>query len=388
MTKIASFSFSTVPHLVSETGAAARLGQLVNTHFPQARRAMIVTDPGFLRTGLVEAPVRDLETHKLAVHVYSEVMADPPEQIVSSAVEFARQHDIDIVIGLGGGSSMDVAKLIAVLAGSDQCLVQIYGIGNVTGKRLPLVQVPTTAGTGSEVTNIAIVTTGETTKMGVVAPQLYADLAILDAELTLGLPPMVTAATGIDAMVHAIEAFTSKHKKNPMSDMLARQALVLLSKNLITACENGSNLEARQAMLQGAYFAGQAFSNSPVAAVHALAYPIGGIFHVPHGLSNSLVLPHVLRFNVPEAVHHYAEIAAIIVPHVEGSTEARAEALIVAMQQIAKMTGIETTLQQVGIKESDLDRLAEDAMKQTRLLGNNPREVTRDDARAIYAAAL
>jgi alcohol dehydrogenase class IV len=388
MTKTASFSFSTVPHLVSETGAAARLGQLVSIHFPQARRAMIVTDPGFLRTGLVEAPVRDLETHKLAVHVYSEVMADPPEQIVLSAVEFARQHGIDIVIGLGGGSSMDVAKLIAVLAGSDQGLLQIYGIGNVTGKRLPLVQVPTTAGTGSEVTNIAIVTTGETTKMGVVAPQLYADLAILDAELTLGLPPMVTAATGIDAMVHAIEAFTSKHKKNPMSDMLARQALVLLSKNLITACENGSNLEARQAMLQGAYFAGQAFSNSPVAAVHALAYPIGGIFHVPHGLSNSLVLPHVLRFNMPEALHLYAEIAAIIVPHVEGSTEARAEALIVAMQQIATMTGIETTLQQVGIKESDLDRLADDAMKQTRLLGNNPREVTRDDARAIYAAAL
>lgn len=388
MTKIASFSFSTVPQLLSEPGAAARLGQLVSTHFPLARRAMIVTDPGFLRTGLVEAPARDLETHKLAVHVYSKVMADPPEQIVLGAVEFARQHGIDIVIGLGGGSSMDVAKLIAVLAGSGESLGQIYGIGNVTGKRLPLVQMPTTAGTGSEVTNIAIVTTGETTKMGVVAPQLYADLAVLDAELTLGLPPMVTAATGIDAMVHAIEAFTSKHKKNPMSDMLACQALALLSKNLITACENGSNLQARQAMLLGAYFAGQAFSNSPVAAVHALAYPIGGIFHVPHGLSNSLVLPHVLRFNMPEAVHHYAEIAGIIVPHVEGSTEARAEALIVAMQQIAKMTGIETTLQQVGIKESDLDRLADDAMKQTRLLGNNPREVTRNDARAIYAAAL
>jgi alcohol dehydrogenase len=307
---------------------------------------------------------------------------------VLSAVEFARRHRIDIVIGIGGGSSMDVAKLIAVLAGSDQALGQIYGIGNVTGKRLPLVQVPTTAGTGSEVTNIAIVTTGATTKMGVVAPQLYADLAILDAALTLGLPPLVTAATGIDAMVHAIEAFTSKHKKNPMSDMLARQALTLLSDNIITACENGSDLKARQAMLLGACFAGQAFANAPVAAVHALAYPIGGIFHVPHGLSNSLVLPHVLRFNMPEAAGHYAEIAAIIAPHAEGSSEARAEALIISMQRIATMTGIETTLQQVGIKESDLDRLADDAMKQTRLLGNNPRELTRDDARAIYAAAL
>jgi alcohol dehydrogenase len=224
--------------------------------------------------------------------------------------------------------------------------------------------------------------------MGVVAPQLYADLAILDAELTLGLPAMVTAATGIDAMVHAIESFTSKHKKNPVSDLLARQALKLLSGNLIAACENGGNLAARQAMLLGACFAGQAFSNAPVAAVHALAYPIGGIFHVPHGLSNALVLPHVLRFNLPAATELYADLAAIVVPHVEGSTAARAEALIVAMQQIAKITGIETTLQQVGIQESDLDRLADDAMLQTRLLGNNPRALTRADAHAIYSAAL
>jgi alcohol dehydrogenase class IV len=385
---MSAFSFSTVPHLVSQPGAAAQLGLHVSTHFPKARRALIVTDPGFLRTGLIDAPTRDLEQHDLSVHIYADVVADPPEHVVLKAVEFARQHDVDVVIGFGGGSSMDVAKLIAVLAGSSQSLSQVYGIGNVSGDRLPLVQVPTTAGTGSEVTNIAIVTTGETTKMGVVAPQLYADLAVLDAELTLGLPPLVTAATGIDAMVHAIEAFTSKHKKNPMSDMLARQALSLLSRNLITACENGSDLRARQAMLLGAFFAGQAFSNSPVAAVHALAYPIGGIFHVPHGLSNSLVLPHVLRFNMPEAVDHYAEIAGIIAPHVDGSQEARAEALIAAMQQIARATGIETTLQQVGVTEADLDRLADDAMKQTRLLGNNPREMTRADARAIYAAAL
>jgi alcohol dehydrogenase len=258
----------------------------------------------------------------------------------------------------------------------------------VKGSRLPLVQIPTTAGTGSEVTNIAIVTTGATTKMGVVAPQLYADLALLDAELTLGLPSQVTAATGIDAMVHAIEAYTTRHKKNPLSDVLARKALGLLSANLITACEEGKNLAARQAMLLGAMLAGQAFSNAPVAAVHALAYPIGGIFHVPHGLSNSLVLPHVLRFNAPEAAGLYAELAEIVVPAATGSAEARAEALVVAMQQIAIITGIERTLQQVGIKETDLDRLADDAMLQTRLLGNNPRTVTREDARAIYAAAL
>jgi alcohol dehydrogenase len=384
----AAFNFSTVGHIISDPGAARRLGQLVAERFPAVRRAVLVTDAGFLRTGLADMPRQDLAEHGISVEVFSDVVADPPEAVVNNAVQFARRHDAELVIGLGGGSSMDVAKLVAVLANSQQALADIYGIGKVTGARLPLVQVPTTAGTGSEVTNIAIVTTGETTKMGVVAPQLYADLAVLDATLTLGLPPVVTAATGIDAMVHAIEAYTSKHKKNPMSDMLARQALSLLSRNLIPACENGANLEARQAMLLGACLAGQAFSNAPVAAVHALAYPVGGIFHVAHGLSNSLVLPHVLRFNLPFAAAHYAELAGFVVPDASGSEEARAHALIVATQQIATVTGIETTLQQVGIAESDLDRLADDAMLQTRLLGNNPREVTREDARAIYAAAL
>jgi len=388
MSASTAFQFQTVAHLVSEPGAASRLGQLVGDYFPSARRVLIVTDAGFLRTGLAEAPRRDLERLGATVHVFSGVVADPPEAVVNAAVDFARKAGIELVVGLGGGSSMDVAKLVAVLAGSDQQLVDVYGIGNVKGTRLPLVQVPTTAGTGSEVTNIAIVTTGATTKMGVVAPQLYADLAVLDASLTLGLPPLVTAATGIDAMVHAIEAYTSRHKKNPVSDMLARQALSLLSANLVTACTNGADLGARQAMLLGASLAGQAFSNAPVAAVHALAYPIGGIFHVAHGLSNSLVLPHVLRFNMPHAVQHYAELAGIVVPHAGGSDEARAEALIGAMQQIATVAGIETTLQQVGITEADLDRLADDAMLQTRLLGNNPREVMRADARAIYAAAL
>jgi alcohol dehydrogenase len=388
MSTIPAFSFSTVPSILSEPGAAGRLGQVVRERYPTVRRVLLVTDAGFLRTGLVEAPQRSLEQHGMQVAVCSDVRADPPEAVVHAAVEFARRHGTELVIGLGGGSSMDVAKLVAVLAASDQPLNEMYGIGKVSGARLPLVQVPTTAGTGSEVTNIAIVTTGETTKMGVVAPQLYADLALLDASLTLGLPPVVTAATGIDAMVHAIEAYTSRHKKNPLSDMLAREALALLSRNLVRACEEGNNLQVRQSMLLGACLAGQAFSNAPVAAVHALAYPIGGIFHVPHGLSNSLVLPHVLRFNLPSATRQYAELAGIVVPHASGSEEARAQALIVAMQQVAKITGIETTLQQVGIVEGDLDRLADDAMLQTRLLGNNPCDLTRADIRAIYAAAL
>jgi len=384
----APFNFSTVPNIVSESGMAKRLGELVAQHFPGSRRALLVTDNGFLKTGLVDAPIASLKSAGLSVAIYSDVVADPPEAVVLNAVGQARQHETDLVIGLGGGSSMDVAKLIAVLAGSDQELKTMYGIGNVKGDRLPLVQIPTTAGTGSEVTPISIVTTGATTKMGVVSPKLYADLAILDAELTLGLPSKVTAATGIDAMVHAIEAYTTKHKKNPLSDMLAQKALELLSRNILVACEDGKNLAARQAMLLGAMLAGQSFANAPCAAVHALAYPIGGIFHVPHGLSNSLVLPHVLRFNAPSAAKLYAELADIVAPGASGSAEAKTEALIRQMDEIARRTGIETQLRQVGVAESDLDRMADDAMLQTRLLTNNPREVTRADARAIYAAAL
>ena len=383
-----AFAFNTVASIVSEPGAAARLGQIVAERFADVRRVLIVTDPGFLRTGLLEPARASLEQQGLSVSIFSKVVADPPEHVIHAAVQAAREPQAELIIGFGGGSSMDVAKLVAVLAGSSQPLKDIYGIGNVKGQRLPLVQVPTTAGTGSEVTNIAIVTTGETTKMGVVAPQLYADLALLDAALTLGLPPLVTAATGIDAMVHAIEAYTSKFKKNPLSDNLAREALRLISANLMIAVEDGANLEARQAMLLGACLAGQAFSNAPVAAVHALAYPIGGIFHVPHGLSNSLVLPHVLRFNASHAAPLYAELADIVVPGCSGTPEERTEALIAAMQQIAARTGIQTRLEEMGIAEADLDRLADDAMLQTRLLGNNPRELTRADARAIYAAAL
>uniref|UniRef100_UPI000A816298 iron-containing alcohol dehydrogenase n=1 Tax=Janthinobacterium sp. Ant5-2-1 TaxID=1755239 RepID=UPI000A816298 len=207
---MSAFQFRTVPHLIVEPGAAAQLGTHIAHHFPTVRRALLVTDAGFLRTGLADAALHSLQATGIEVHVFSDVQADPPEAIVLAGVAQAQMFHVELIIGLGGGSSLDVAKLIAVLAPGHQELAQLYGIGNVHGQRLPLVQLPTTAGTGSEVTHIAIVTTGATSKMGVVAPQLYADLAILDASLTLGLPPAVTAATGIDAMVHAIEAYTSR----------------------------------------------------------------------------------------------------------------------------------------------------------------------------------
>jgi alcohol dehydrogenase len=382
-----AFQFQTVPSIVSEFGLSRRLGAFLRENKYQQRRAAIVTD-GFLHEGGVIRPALDsLREQGFEPIVIDNVIADPPERIVHEAVDRLRDAGIELVIGLGGGSSLDVAKLTAVLVRSKQPLNDMYGIGKVTGSRLPMVLIPTTAGTGSEVTPIAVITTGETTKMGVVSPVLYADLALLDAELTLGLPPKATAATGIDAMVHAIEAYTSKHKKNPVSDALAKAALGLLAPNLVTACRNGRDRAAREAMLLGAMLAGQAFANAPVAAVHALAYPIGGIFHVPHGHSNALVLPHVLRFNLGAAAPLYAELAEVVVPGVSGSPEQKAQAFIDQLERLVEQVGIETRLRQVGVAETDLERMAADAMKQARLLVNNPREVSEADALAIYRAA-
>ena len=384
-----TFRFQTVPTLVVEYGAARRLGSLLREQFPALTRLCVVTDSFLHRSGLLNAAMADLATHGWQVTVIDDVIADPPEHIVLEATSWARDANAEIVLGLGGGSSMDVAKLLAVLVPQDrQTLGEMYGVNKVEVARLPLVQMPTTAGTGSEVTAVSIVTVGEAKKMGVVAPQLIADLAVLDAELTLGLPAAATAATGIDAMVHAIEAYTSVRLKNPISDMLAVRALELLSRNLLPACENGQDRAAREAMLLGATFAGQAFANSPVAAVHALAYPIGGIYHVPHGLSNALVLPHVLRFNAEAAAHLYAELAGVIVPAASGSDASRTQALIEHVEHLIAATGIPATLRAVGIERSGLERMASDAMLQTRLLVNNPRVVSEADALAIYTSAF
>ncbi|MBP6018095.1 MAG: iron-containing alcohol dehydrogenase [Burkholderiaceae bacterium] len=383
---MSTFQFRTVPSVVVETGATKRLGPLLREHFSETRLCL-VTDHFLHQSGILDQALASLKSAGFQVQVIDDVIADPPEHIILAAADSARAGKAQIVVGLGGGSSMDVAKLLAILVGSDQPLTDMYGIGNVQGRRLPLVQIPTTAGTGSEVTPVSIVTTGKTTKTGVVSPTLYADLAILDAELTLGLPRAATAATGIDAMVHAIESYTSKHLKNPLSDMLSIQALGLLSGNLLRACEDGNDIAAREAMLLGAMLAGQAFANSPVAAVHALAYPIGGIFHVPHGLSNALVLPHVLRFNAPAAATQYAELADVILPNGTGSDEAKTESLIKYLASLSESAGIECRLRDVGVEQKDLRVMAQDAMKQTRLLGNNPRKVDEEDAYAIYSAA-
>ncbi|WP_420860545.1 iron-containing alcohol dehydrogenase [Algirhabdus cladophorae] len=372
------FTFNTTPSVRMGAGLFNTLGDVVA---PLVQgRVLLVTDAGMIATGFVEKATQSLVKAGLEPVIYDGVLADPPEAVIHAAAELAKT--CMGVIGLGGGSSLDVAKLAALLAGSGEDLAAAYGVGQAKGPRLPLILVPTTAGTGSEVTPISIVTTGESEKMGVVSPVLLPDVALLDPELTIGLPALVTAATGIDAMVHAIEAYTSASpNNNPVSRSLALEALRLMGQALETAVSAPDDLQARSDMLLGSMLAGQAFANAPVAAVHALAYPIGGHFKVPHGLSNALVLPHVIRFNTPKAGDDYSVLAAALFP---GKSGAFADQLT----DLSRRCGVPQTLAEVGIASTDLDLLAHDAMNQNRLLVNNPREVTLADARAIYEAAL
>jgi len=380
------FQFQTVPNIIAGLGTIQELSSILKQG--RYQRVLLVTDPGMLQHQLHLPILEIIEDAGLDYAIYSDVQADPPEHVVLEAADFAKQENVDIVIGFGGGSSMDVAKLIAILShpAQHQSLSDLYGVNQATGPRLPLILVPTTAGTGSEVTPISIVTTGETTKTGIVAPILFADTAILDATFTQNLPPLITAATGIDAMVHAIEAYTSKIKKNPYSDMLAKHALKLLNANLQRVLDDGQDLEARQNMLVGSMLAGQAFANAPVGAVHALAYPLGGHFHISHGHSNALVLTEVMKFNAPDAKALYAELMCWLDPQSKGCHDGLADLFIDHFNNHLVKSGLTLKLKQLGIPEHMLMIMAEDAMKQSRLLQNNPRELTLEDAYNIYQA--
>jgi alcohol dehydrogenase class IV len=381
------FVFNTTKSIKFLSGAARELDRHIGTLL--GKRILFVTDPGLVKLGLVDPPLASLRAAGHEVSVFDAVEADPSVATLMAAVEKGRGAGATGVIGFGGGSSLDVAKVAALLLGSSQALDEAWGVNNATGPRLPLVLVPTTAGTGSEVTPVAILTVGGDEKRGVSSPVILPDLALLDAELTIGLPASITAATGVDAMVHAIEAYASANaNNNPLSRMLAREALRLLGGNIETAVSDGGNIAAREAMLLGSMLAGQAFANSPVAAVHALAYPIGGIFHVPHGLSNALVLTSVLRFNLPAASSAYAEIAADAFPALaEIPLERRAEAFVEALDALIGRLKMPKRLREVDIPEEALPRMAADAMKQQRLLVNNPRPLLEADALAIYREA-
>ena len=383
------FNFNTTPGIIFGKGASVSSCDRIIDKLGD--NIFVITDADLTKIEL-NKPIINQISKSSNLEVFDDVESDPSKKTLIKALKSAKNFKPTGILGFGGGSSMDIAKLISLLVGTEQDIENIWGVGNAKGPRLPLVLIPTTAGTGSEVTPISIITLEKDEKKGVSSPIILPDLAVLDPELTLNLPSDITAATGIDAMVHAIEAYTSNNQNNnPISKLLAIESLKLLGTSIETAVFNGQNIEARSNMLLGSMMAGQAFANSPVAAVHALAYPIGGIFHIPHGLSNSLVLPHVLKFNSTnaKACEQYAFLAPFVFKDINQNTNTKniCNDFIDRLENLSSLLNLPSKLRELDIPKDACVKMAKESMKQTRLLVNNPREVTEEDAFNIYNAA-
>jgi len=379
--------FSTTPRIIMGPGSVKTIGAEVKTL--GISRVLIVTDKGVIAAGLMKPIEESLKASKVKYAVFDKVEPDPRYEIVADCVETARQSKAQMLIGLGGGSPMDITKVSAVMLTNKGPIGSYFGIGLIPKPGLPTILIPTTAGTGSEVTPIAILSDeGEKLKKGIVSPYLYPAMGVLDPELTTGLPPHVTAATGMDALIHAIEAYTSINAST-ITDMYCIKAIELISKNLRTAFAKGDNIEARTAMMEAALLAGIGFANAGVTAVHAFAYPIGAEFHIPHGVANTLMLPHVIRFNVLGNLEKFAQLAKPFGLPVEGLDNlAVVDRVIATIDRLADDIRVPRHLADFGVKEKDIPMLAEGVMKVTRLLANNPRTLTLDDAKRIYKAAL
>ena len=383
------FNFNTTPGIIFGKGASVSSCDRIIEKLGD--NIFVITDADLTKIEL-NKPIINQISKSSNLEVFDDVESDPSKKTLIKALKIAKNFKPTGILGFGGGSSMDIAKLISLLVGTEQDIENIWGVGNAKGPRLPLVLIPTTAGTGSEVTPISIITLEKDEKKGVSSPIILPDLAVLDPELTLNLPSDITAATGIDAMVHAIEAYTSNNQNNnPISKLLAIESLKLLGTSIETAVFDGHNIEARSNMLLGSMMAGQAFANSPVAAVHALAYPIGGIFHIPHGLSNSLVLPHVLKFNSTnaKACEQYAFLAPFVFKDINQNTNTKniCNDFIDRLENLSSLLNLPSKLRELDIPKDACVKMAKESMKQTRLLVNNPREVTEEDAFNIYNAA-
>lgn len=379
--------FQTTPRIIMGAGCLSQITAEIKRL--QGKKVFIVTDPGLVEVGIAGRIEQILDNDGIAFERFDKVSPDPNLDVAHDAAEALRASGAPVVIGLGGGSAIDIAKIAALMVENKGSLHDYFGVDLVPEAGRKTLIVPTTAGTGSEVTPIVILSDeAEKLKKGVVSPYLFPTVALLDPELTLGLPPTVTAATGMDALIHAVEAFTSKNAY-PMTDMLAREAIVLISDNIRTAFANGQNLDARSRMLEGSLLAGMAFANAGVTAVHAFAYPIGAEFHIPHGVANSIMLAPVMAFNMLGNLDKFAEMAELLGEETTGmSNREMALAAVEALRTLASDLRIPDHLSRFGIKEADIPMLAQGVMKVTRLLANNPRQMTVEDAEQIYLSVL
>ncbi len=381
------FSFQTSQKIIVGRGSLKNIVDEINRF--NCKKIMIITDPGIIKSGVIKLLLKILEEGKIKYEIFDKVEADPNYKIVYEAMEFYEKFKADLIVGIGGGSSMDIAKVTSIMVTNRGNVKDYFGIDLIKLPGIKKILIPTTAGTGSEVTPIAILSDEEEKlKKGIVSPYLYPEVAIIDPELTIGLPPNITASTGMDALIHAIEAFTSIHA-NPISDMFAVKAIEYLYPNIRIAYSNGTNIDAREKMLTGSMLAGISFANAGVTAVHAFAYPIGAEFHIPHGIANTIMFPYVMEFNIIGNLERFAYLAKLFGENVNNISKREAAIKFVeAIKVLAKDLNVPQKLSEFGVKEEDIPKLAEGVMKVTRLLKNNPRIITYEDAVRIYKNAL
>ncbi len=354
-------------------------------HLKSSRKVFFLIDDPVLQ-GL-EPLLREIGQMGIETEISSEIVPEPPIESLKNLLPPVAAFNPDTVVGIGGGSTMDLAKLVSVLLNSDQKIKEIIGINNVKRRSVKLVTAATTAGTGSEVTPIAVLTDIKAgLKKGVVSKYLVPDVAIVDPALTIGMPAALTAVTGMDAITHCIEAYTNRFA-HPIIDILALEGIKLMCKNLEKAVADGKNLEARSAMALGSMYGGLCLGPVNTAAVHALAYPLGGLYKISHGTSNSVLLPFVMKFNLPACTARYAAIARAMGHDPELPDETLARAAITEIRTISNRCGIPGSLQELDIPETALQGMAVAALQVQRLLSNNPREVRLEDAVTIYGAA-
>jgi alcohol dehydrogenase class IV len=383
----AVYSLLNVGRIIAGPGSLSTIQEIPAAY--GAQKVLIITDQGVWNAGLIEEPKNILESAGVRVAVIHDTLPEPTVGQVTELFRQAKNLGGEMIIGIGGGSAMDVAKLVSVLLTNNVSIEQLLGKAEIAVRGIPTLMVPTTAGTGSEVTQTAIVLVPEEElKVGVVNRKLVPDCVILDPILTVKLPPAITATTGLDALAHAIECYTSK-KANPFSDTFGLKAISLISSNLRRAYRNGQDIEARHGMLLGAMFGGMCIATSSTTAVHALAYPLGGKYRMPHGLSNAVLLPHIMQFNLDAAEDRFRDIAVAMGLNVAGLTARQAaEKMIENLYALNKDLNIPSGIAAQGVTEADLNGLVEAACKVTRLLENNPKPLAKSDMRAIYRRLL
>jgi alcohol dehydrogenase len=380
------YEFRGAARYILGVGALSRLGEEAAAY---GQNILLVADPVLAEVGVEDRVMDALTQSGASVTVYKDFYHEPEADQADEAAGLARKNDCQAVIGLGGGSAMDLAKAAAVLATNDGRAEEYIGVGLVPKPGLPTIMLPTTAGTGSEVTWTAVFTMrAKKAKGGINSPYLYPNLALLDPVLTMTTPPDITAQTGMDALCHAVESFTSV-KANPISDLLAREAISLIGRYLPIAYADGRNMEARENMLRASLFAGMGLANAGVTAVHALSYPLGAVYGVPHGLANAMLLPYVMNFNCLGSPDKFAEIAVLLGEEV-GSLSKREAAKLAGMVVMDLMSDLDfpESLEDLDIAQEDLPDLADKAMNLQRVLDNNPRMMDRDDALFIYEEAF